>query len=364
LSPGEHDAFFAPSVSAETGTLYEHAARALDRAMTFGANGLPLMGTGDWNDGMNRVGEGGKGESVWLGWFLLATLRDFMPIAEEQKDTARLKRWRKRQSELSASIEKNGWDGAWYRRAFYDDGTPLGSAKSDECRIDAIAQSWAVLSGAADPGRARQAMEQSLKQLVRKEDGVALLFTPPFDHTPHDPGYIKSYPPGVRENGGQYTHGAIWSVFALAELGEAKRACELFSMINPVNHARTLGEAERYRVEPYAVAADVYSVEPHAGMGGWTWYTGSAGWLHRAGLEAILGMRKEGASLKFKPCLPPDWPECEIEYRFGATVYHVRMVKKTAPAPDGFVAVSRSAKEEFEIALEDTGGRRRFVLEV
>ncbi len=364
LSPGEHDAFFAPSISAESGTLYEHAARALDRAMMFGANGLPLMGTGDWNDGMNRVGEDGKGESVWLGWFLLATLRDFLPIADEQKDAARVKRWRKRQTELTGSIEKNGWDGAWYRRAFYDDGTPLGSSTSQECRIDAIAQSWAVLSGAADPGRARQAMEQSLKQLVRPDEGVALLFTPPFDKTPHDPGYIKSYPPGVRENGGQYTHGAIWSVFALAELGEAKSAYNLFSMINPVNHARTLGEAERYRVEPYAVAADVYSVAPHTGMGGWTWYTGSAGWLYRAGLEAILGVRKEGALLKIKPSLPPDWPQCEVEYRFGATVHQIRMVTNPAAAPDGIEAVSRSANGEFEIALEDTGGVRVFVLVV
>jgi cyclic beta-1,2-glucan synthetase len=364
LVSGEHDVFFAPQNSAETGTLYEHAARAIDRAVSMGRNGLPLIGTGDWNDGMNRVGEGGKGESVWLGWFLLATLRDFLPIAEKRKDAARIKRWKKCQTDLIAAVEKNAWDGSWYRRAFYDDGTPLGSAKSDECRIDAIAQSWAVLSGAADPGRARQAMEQSLEQLVRKDQSVALLFTPPFDTTEHDPGYIKSYPPGVRENGGQYTHGAIWSIFALAELGEAEKAYDLFSMINPINHARNLGEAERYRVEPYAVAADVYSVEPYAGMGGWTWYTGSAGWFYRAGLEAILGFRNEGDLVKIRPSIPAAWDECDIVYKFGAATYELHLTRVKGTGRGDGERVKRAECGAFEIPLNITGGSRRFILEL
>jgi cyclic beta-1,2-glucan synthetase len=364
LAPGEHDVFFAPSISLESGTLYEHAARALDRAMATGRNGLPLMGTGDWNDGMNRVGEGSKGESVWLGWFILATLRDFLPIAEAQKDAGRIKSWKRHQADLIAALEKNGWDGAWYRRAFYDDGTALGSAESEECRIDAIAQSWSVLSGAADPGRALQAMEQSVSQLVKRDKGVALLFTPPFDKTERDPGYIKSYPPGVRENGGQYTHGAIWSIFALAELGDAERAYDLFSMINPVNHARNLGEAEHYRVEPYAVAADVYSVEPYAGMGGWTWYTGSAGWLYRAGLEAILGFRKEGGLLKIRPSVPDSWDRCVIIYTFGNTVYELHFLEAKFDKPETGETVKRQDSGAFEIPLEDLGGRRVFNLAV
>jgi cyclic beta-1,2-glucan synthetase len=364
LAPGEHDVFFLPSVSPETGTLYEHAARALDRTMKMGRNGLPLMGTGDWNDGMNRVGEGGEGESVWLGWFLLATLRDFLPIAETQKDAIRIKRWKKCQTDLTAALEKNAWDGSWYRRAFYDDGTPLGSAKSDECRIDAIAQSWAVLSGAADPERAYKAMEHSLKMLVEKDKGVALLFTPPFDKTEHDPGYIKSYPPGVRENGGQYTHGAIWSIFALAELGWVEDAYALFSLINPVNHSRNLGEAERYRVEPYAVAADVYSVEPYAGMGGWTWYTGSAGWLYRAGLEAIMGFRKQGNILKITPSIPAAWNECEIAYTFGGTVYEIHISRTEDATRNSAQYVTRAGSGAFEIPLEDCGGARRFLIKL
>ena len=214
--------------------------------------------------------------------------------------------------ELQAALEKHGWDGSWYRRGFFDDGTPLGSAQNEECRIDSIAQSWAVLSGAAAPERAAAAMDESYRQLVRPEDSLALLFTPPFDKTPKDPGYIKAYPPGIRENGGQYTHGAIWSVFAHAKLGQAERALEVFSLLNPINHSRTEQEARTYRVEPYVIAADVYSVPPHVGRGGWTWYTGSAGWMYRAGLEAILGVTREGSLLRIKPCVPATWDGFEI----------------------------------------------------
>ena len=294
-------------------------------ACPHGAHGLPLMGTGDWNDGMNRVGEDGKGESVWLGWFLLTTLKAFAPVADERGDVKRAAAWRDRVKGLRASLEKHGWDGNWYRRGFFDDGTPLGSAQNEECRIDSIAQSWAVLSGAAPPERAAAAMDESYRQLVRPEDSLALLFTPPFDKTPKDPGYIKAYPPGIRENGGQYTHGAIWSVFAHAKLGQAERALEIFSLLNPINHSRTEQEARTYRVEPYVIAADVYSVPPHVGRGGWTWYTGSAGWMYRAGLEAILGVTREGPLLRIKPCVPATWTEFEISTQFGSTRYEIKL---------------------------------------
>ena len=328
LSPGAHDAFFVPQLSEESGSLFEHCARALDRSLAKGAHGLPLMGTGDWNDGMNRVGEGGKGESVWLGWFLLTTLKAFIPLALARKDKKRAAAWKDRMSELAAALERDGWDGAWYRRGFFDDGSPLGSAQSEECRIDAIAQSWAVISGGASPERAAAAMEQSYRQLVKPDEGLALLFTPPFDKSAQEPGYIKAYPPGIRENGGQYTHGVIWSIFAHAKLGQADRAMQLFSMINPINHSRTPEEAARYRVEPYVIAADVYSVAPHVGRGGWTWYTGSAGWMHRAGLEAILGITREGGKLRVKPCIPAEWPGFEAAIQIGSARYEIKVTRE------------------------------------
>ena len=327
LVQGEHDAFFQPALSEESATLYEHCARALDRSLPHGAHGLPLIGTGDWNDGMNRVGEAGKGESVWLGWFLLTTLKAFAPIADERGDIKRAAAWRDRIKRLQAALEKHGWDGRWYRRGFFDDGTPLGSAQSEECRIDSIAQSWAVLSGGAAPERAAIAMDESYRQLVRPADNLALLFTPPFDKTTKDPGYIKAYPPGIRENGGQYTHGAIWSVFAHAGLGQAERALELFWILNPINHSSTEADARTYRVEPYVIAADVYSMPPHVGRGGWTWYTGSAGWMYRAGLEAILGVTREGSMLRIKPCVPDDWDGFEVATQFGSTRYEIKLAR-------------------------------------
>ena len=361
LMPGEHDAFFMPALSDESATLYEHCARALDRSLATGAHGLPLIGTGDWNDGMNRVGEHGKGESVWLAWFLIATLDAFAPLAEARGDTAHAAQWRAHGQALRAPLEKEGWDGRWYRRGFFDDGTPLGSAASEECRIDAIAQSWAVISGAAPPGRAAAAMEESHQRLVRAEDKIALLFTPPFDKTQMEPGYIKAYPPGIRENGGQYTHGAIWSIFAHAALGQSDRAAALFAMLNPINHARTESEANRYRVEPFSVAADVYSVAPHTGRGGWTWYTGSAGWLYRAGLEAILGVAREGGKLRVTPRLPDGWDNYDVAMRIGSTLYEIRVSRSAAPArfAEGVEIVSPS---EFLIELRDSGGVRKIEL--
>ncbi len=326
LLPGEHDAFFQPMIADESASLYEHCARGLDQCIELtGTLGLPLIGTGDWNDGMNRVGEGGQGESVWLGWLLVRTIERFAPLAEGRRDAERVLRWRNHANSVREAIEREGWDGEWYRRATFDDGTWLGSKQSGECRIDSIAQSWAVLSGAADSARAAVAMASLEKHLIRRDDGLALLFSPPFDRTPLDPGYIKGYPPGLRENGGQYSHAAMWAILAFAQLGAGDKAGELFALLNPINHARSAEEVERYKVEPYVVAADVYSVAPHAGRGGWTWYTGAAGWMYRAGIEGILGIRREGAALIIDPCIPAAWPGFEATLNVQGTRYDIRV---------------------------------------
>ncbi|HHH2184338.1 TPA: glycosyl transferase, partial [Yersinia enterocolitica] len=325
LHPGEHDAFFQPLVAQETASLFEHCAKGLDQCIELtGELGLPLMGTGDWNDGMNRVGEEGKGESVWLGWLLVATLKMFIPLAKE-RDPQRASQWQHHLTGLIAALEREAWDGEWYRRATFDNGSWLGAKECEECRIDSIAQSWAVLSGAADPQRAVQAMASLEHHLIRPNDGMALLFTPPFDKTSDDPGYIKGYPPGLRENGGQYSHAAMWVIFAFAELGEGDKACDLFALLNPINHGNTPAGVERYKVEPYVVAADVYSVAPHVGRGGWTWYTGSAGWMHRAGIEGILGIRREGKELVIHPCIPASWLGFEATVNLANTRYAIRV---------------------------------------
>ncbi|MBK5356084.1 glycosyl transferase [Pseudomonas sp. TH41] len=323
LHADESDAFFQPMPADTSASLFEHCARGLDQCLELtGAQGLPLIGSGDWNDGMNRVGAGGQGESVWLGWLLLCTLEYFAPFADG-RDDQRAGLWRAHAALLREALEREAWDGEWYRRATYDDGTWLGSAECDECRIDSIAQSWAVLSGGAEPARARLAMASLERLLIRRRDGVALLFTPPFSHTPLDPGYIKGYPPGLRENGGQYTHAAMWTILALTRLGEGDKAAELFALLNPINHARTPEQVERYKVEPYVIAADVYSVAPHIGRGGWTWYTGSAGWMYRAGVEGILGLRREGAFLVVNPCIPRHWPGFDASLRLDGSDYKV-----------------------------------------
>ncbi|GAB3368919.1 glucoamylase family protein [Azotobacter armeniacus] len=325
LHPGEHDAFFQPVVADESASLFEHCARGLDQCLALtGEHGLPLIGSGDWNDGMNRVGEGGKGESVWLGWLLLRTLELFVPLAQE-RDADRAERWRAHALAVRAALEREAWDGQWYRRATFDDGTWLGSKDSEECRIDSIAQSWAVLSGAADPARAALAMASVEQQLIHDDDSLALLFTPPFDKTPLDPGYIKGYPPGLRENGGQYSHAAMWAILAFTRLGAGDKAGALFALLNPINHARTPEAVERYKVEPYVVAADVYSVAPHVGRGGWTWYTGAAGWMYRAGIEGILGLRREGAVLLVDPCIPNTWPGFSATLNMGTTHYDLQV---------------------------------------
>ncbi len=308
------DAFFQPAASGEATSLYEHCARALDSGPTRGTHGLPLIGTGDWNDGMNSVGEQGFGESTWLGWLLLATITSLTPHAEQRRDAERVKRWRDYAAELRSALEQ-AWDGQWYRRGYYDDGTPLGSQTSEECQIDSIAQSWSVLAGPTNPARAVQAMASVDRLLVDHEHQIARLFTPPFDHSPVYPGYIKGYPPGLRENGGQYTHAATWSVFAWAQLGDGDRAGAMFDLLNPIQHSDSAEAVARYKVEPYVACADVYSIAPHIGRGGWTWYTDTAAWLYRAGLEAVLGFQLRGDRLRINPCIPKHWPGFRITYR-------------------------------------------------
>ncbi|CAN5907458.1 hypothetical protein BH23GEM7_BH23GEM7_02370 [soil metagenome] len=321
LEAHEHEVYDLPRVSDEHGSIYEHCLRALRRACTTGPHGLPLIGSGDWNDGMNRVGIEGRGESVWLAWFLAATLRAFAAHADARGESEVASDFRARADAYIEAVEAHGWDGEWYRRAYFDDGSPLGSAESDECRIDSIAQSWSVISGAGDPERQARALHSLERHLVSEEARLLLLLTPPFDNTPLDPGYIKGYLPGVRENGAQYTHAALWAVLATALRGNGERAFELFQMINPLNRTRTPEEVETYKVEPYVVAADVYTAAGHLGRGGWTWYTGSASWLYRVGLEAILGFTRRGDQLFLTPRVPADWREFTIEYRYGQSLY-------------------------------------------
>ena len=323
LNPDEHEVYDLPKESDQKGSIYDHCLRALQRASTKGAHGLPLIGSGDWNDGMNRVGIEGKGESVWLAWFLIATLRKFAAHAGLRNDSQVRDELLAKADAYAEAIEVSAWDGEWYRRAYFDDGSPLGSRTSDECKIDSIAHSWSVISGAGRPDRTRMAMQSLNKYLVREDARLIMLLTPPFDKTTHDPGYIQGYLPGVRENGAQYTHAALWAVLATAMQGDGNRAFELFQMLNPITHANDAKAVEVYKVEPYVVAADVYTAKGHLGRGGWTWYTGSASWMYRTALEAILGFQQRGEKLFIKPCIPDKWKGFTIEYRFRSSTYEI-----------------------------------------
>ena len=322
----EEDSYYdLPSRSDEAASLYQHCVRAILRGLSFGEHGLPLIGSGDWNDGMNIVGAHGRGESVWLGFFLYDVLVRFSELARMRGDASFAERCQSEAARVRGNIEQHGWDGEWYRRAYFDDGSPLGSASNAECQIDSIAQSWSVLSGAGDARRSRMAMEALDRRLVRRQHALIQLLDPPFDKSNLNPGYIKGYVPGVRENGGQYTHGAIWAAMAFAALGDSRRAWELLDMINPANHAGTEQAIATYKVEPYVLAADVYALPPHTGRGGWTWYTGSVGWMYQLIVESLLGLSREGDTLRVVPCLRADWEAFKIRYRYGETLYHITM---------------------------------------
>ena len=359
----DEDSYYdLPARAEETASLYEHCVRAILWGLRTGEHGLPLIGNGDWNDGMNMVGSQGKGESVWLGFFLYEVLMRFSEIARVHGEVSFAERCRKEALQVGRNVEAHGWDGEWYRRAYFDDGSPLGSTSNVECRIDSIAQSWSVLSGAADPQRAHLAMEALDRHLVRRDHGLIQLLDPPFDTSDLNPGYIKGYVPGVRENGGQYTHGAIWATMAFAALGDSQRAWELFGIINPVNHARSPEATATYKVEPYAVSADVYALPPHIGRGGWTWYTGSAGWMYRLIVESLLGLRLEVDRLRFVPCLPADWETFSVHYRYRETVYHITVVQTQGGRGDTRVTVDGVEQEDKTVPLVDD--RREHSVEV
>lgn len=324
LKEDEDERYNIAGKSEKTGTIYEHCIKSIERALKFGIHNIPLMGSGDWNDGMSNVGNKGKGESVWLAWFLYSILDSFIEICKYENDIKKSERYAKMQQFIRENIEDNAWDGSWYRRAYFDDGTPLGSMENDECQIDSISQSWAVISGGGDEERVKVAMNSLEKYLIKEDKGMVMLLTPPFDKSILNPGYIKGYVPGVRENGGQYTHSVAWVILALIKMGQCNKAWKIYNMINPINHTKSRFECEIYKVEPYVMAADVYAVEPHVGRGGWTWYTGAAGWMYRVGIEGIIGLQlKGGKGFNIKPCIPDSWNSYEIVYKNNNAVYNI-----------------------------------------
>ena len=366
LQPHETEAFFEPVSSQNKADLFDHCALALETSLATGVHGLPLMGSGDWNDGMNKVGEDGKGESVWLGWFLYSTLTSFARLAETRGQTDRAADWLRHAADLKRALERDGWDGDWYRRAFFDDGTPLGSVSNSECRIDSIAQSWAVISHGADRVRASRAMAAVDKYLVQRDQKLALLFTPPFDNPRRDPGYIKGYPPGVRENGGQYTHAALWASLAYTMLADGDKAYEVLSMLNPIHHTDSPTAMQRFKIEPYVVPADIYSVPPHVGRGGWNWYTGSASWFYRVAVERVLGLRRYGQNLLLDPCIPSAWPGFAITYRFGKSKYEI-VIENPLGVCTGVLAVKADGQtitgsQKNLIPLTDDGASHKILI--
>jgi cellobiose phosphorylase len=353
LNPEDESYYDLPGRSDEKATLYDHCVRAINHGLTFGIHGLPLIGCGDWNDGMNLVGEKGKGESVWLAFFLYTVLTQYTELANLREDLGFAERCKNEATILQRHIEDSAWDGEWYRRAYFDDGTPLGSAQNEECKIDSIAQSWSVLSGAGGSDRSRQAMQSLYEHLVDRKDKIVKLLDPPFDKATPNPGYIKGYVPGVRENGGQYTHSAIWATMAFAALGDHEKAWELLNMINPIHHSETAETANIYKVEPYVVAADVYGVAPHNGRGGWTWYTGSAGWMYRLIIESLLGLKLSVDKLYFTPCMPAAWQDFTVHYRYRETVYHISIKRAPADQKATSVVVDGQQSADLSIKLKD-----------
>jgi cyclic beta-1,2-glucan synthetase len=327
LNQGEESYYDLPIRSDTSADLYQHCKKSIEHGLTFGEHGLPLMGSGDWNDGMDKVGNEGKGESVWLAFFLYDILIKFEDVALQKKDTIFAKKCKSEAQKLRVNIRQHAWDGEWYRRAYFDDGTPLGSHENEECKIDSIAQSWSVLSNAGDADRMQTAMNSADKNLVRKEDGLIQLFNPPFDKSDLNPGYIKGYVPGVRENGGQYTHAAIWLVMAFAAIGNKKRTWELLQLINPINRGSTKEKIAVYKTEPYVMAADIYTEPLHRGRAGWTWYTGSAGWMYQLIIDSFIGLKREGDTLRFKPCIPEEWKTFEMNYHYVGTNYHISFIQ-------------------------------------
>jgi cellobiose phosphorylase len=356
----EEDAYYdLPTRSEESGTLYEHCVRAIQSSLRFGLHGLPFMGTGDWNDAMNRVGHQGSGESIWMAFFLYDVLTKFEVIAQMRGDDTFSNLCRSEAANLRGKIRENGWDGHWYLRAYFDSGEPLGSAADRECRIDSVSQSWSVLSGAGDPERSKEAMEVVNRILVDRDNSLIQLLSPPFDKSDSDPGYIKGYIPGVRENGGQYTHAAIWVIMAFAAMGDSVRAWELLDLINPVNHGLTPEQVATYGAEPYVMSADVYTLPPHAGRGGWTWYTGASGWMYRLIVESLLGLTLEVDRLQFRPCLPADWRSFVMHYRYRETFYHITVTRTGA---SGSVTVDGIIESDGTIHLIDD--RKEHLVEV
>ena len=362
LEPNQDERYDKYSESKEQGSIYKHCIKAIEKSLNFGENGLPKIGSGDWNDGFSTVGNKGKGESVWLGFFLYYILNKFIPICREKGEEELTQKYEKIKMNLKKALNSNGWDGRWFRRAFMDDGNVLGSMENDECRIDSIAQSWSIISGAGDNDKKYISMESLENHLVDRENGIIKLLDPPFEKGKLEPGYIKGYLPGVRENGGQYTHGAIWVIIAEAMLGFGDKAAELYRMINPIEHARTKEASKKYKVEPYVIAADVYGASNLAGQGGWTWYTGSSSWYYKAGIEYLLGLKVENGYIRIEPCIPKEWKEYQIQYKWKESIYHIK-IKNPEGKNTGVSKVILNGKE-VENCIKLDGSRNIYQIEV
>jgi cyclic beta-1,2-glucan synthetase len=363
IQPEEESYYDLPKHSEESGTLYEHCVRAIQHGLRFGVHGLPLIGSCDWNDGMNLVGKEGKGESIWLAFFFYEVLTQFAELARKRGEIDFADRCLAQARQLQENVEQHGWDGEWYLRAYFDNGTPLGSHSNLECQIDSLPQSWSVISGAGNPERARRAMESVEQHLVRSEAKLIQLLDPPFDRSVPSPGYIQGYVPGIRENGGQYTHAAVWVVMARALLGDHDRAWELFALLNPINHGSSAEQINTYKVEPYVVAADVYAVAPHTGRGGWTWYTGSAGWMYRLLVEILLGIKLEGDRLRSVPRLPKHWPSCKIRYRYRETIYQIN-ISRVANGASGSNQIILDGEEVADGVIPLVDDQREHLIEM